>query len=79
LTHYQVVSRKDELGLLQGSMMRMSVNVRELIGGLRDGVTHIASAAEELSAVSEQTSAGVNSQKNETDEVATAMHEMSAT
>ncbi|EGH34123.1 histidine kinase, HAMP region: chemotaxis sensory transducer, partial [Pseudomonas syringae pv. japonica str. M301072] len=44
-----------------------------------DGVTQIASAAEQLSAVTEQTSAGVNSQKSETDQVATAMHEMSAT
>ena len=79
LTHNQVVTRKDELGLLQGSMMRMTSNLRELIGGLRDGVTQIASAAEQLSAVTEQTSAGVNSQKNETDQVATAMHEMSAT
>ncbi|RMR09384.1 methyl-accepting chemotaxis protein [Pseudomonas syringae pv. helianthi] len=79
LTHNQVVTRKDELGLLQGSMMRMTGNLRELIGGLRDGVTQIASAAEQLSAVTEQTSAGVNSQKNETDQVATAMHEMSAT
>lgn len=39
----------------------------------------IASAAEELSAVTEQTSAGVNSQKIETDQVATAMNEMTAT
>ncbi|EGH48272.1 histidine kinase, HAMP region: chemotaxis sensory transducer, partial [Pseudomonas syringae pv. pisi str. 1704B] len=49
------------------------------MGGIRDSVVQIASAAEELSAVTEQTSAGVNSQKVETDQVATAMHEMSAT
>nr|WP_044344381.1 methyl-accepting chemotaxis protein [Pseudomonas meliae] len=79
LTNNQPVTRKDELGLLQGSMLRMTSNLRELIGGLRDGVTQIASAAEQLSAVTEQTSAGVNSQKSETDQVATAMHEMSAT
>ncbi|WP_394327666.1 methyl-accepting chemotaxis protein [Pseudomonas chlororaphis] len=57
----------------------MGVTLRELIGGIRDGVTQIASAAEELSAVTEETSAGVNSQKIETDQVATAMHEMTAT
>ncbi|WP_420850457.1 methyl-accepting chemotaxis protein [Pseudomonas weihenstephanensis] len=57
----------------------MGTTLRELIGGIRDGVTQIASAAEELSAVTEQTSAGVNSQKIETDQVATAMHEMTAT
>ncbi|WXF87734.1 methyl-accepting chemotaxis protein [Pseudomonas syringae pv. atrofaciens] len=73
------VDRKDELGKLQAAIQRMTVSLRELVGGIRDGVTQIASAAEELSAVTEQTSAGVNSQKVETDQVATAMHEMTAT
>ena len=71
--------RRDELGLLQQGVHRMGVSLRELIGGIRDSVTQIASAAEELSAVTEQTSAGVNIQKVETDQVATAMHEMAAT
>ncbi|MER0042891.1 methyl-accepting chemotaxis protein [Pseudomonas sp. MGal98] len=73
------VTRRDEMGVLQQGIQRMGSTLRELIGGIRDGVTQIASAAEELSAVTEQTSAGVNSQKVETDQVATAMHEMSAT
>ncbi|MNM51639.1 Methyl-accepting chemotaxis protein McpS [compost metagenome] len=71
--------RRDELGQLQASMQRMTLGLRELIGGIGDGVTQIASAAEELSAVTEQTSAGVNNQKVETDQVATAMNEMAAT
>ncbi|MBT9573679.1 HAMP domain-containing methyl-accepting chemotaxis protein [Pseudomonas umsongensis] len=73
------VTRRDELGVLQQGIARMGVTLRDLISGIRDGVTQIASAAEELSAVTEQTSAGVNSQKVETDQVATAMHEMTAT
>jgi methyl-accepting chemotaxis protein len=79
LTHNLVVTRQDELGVLQQGIQRMGTTLRDLIGGIRDSVTQIASAAEELSAVTEQTSAGVNSQKVETDQVATAMHEMSAT
>ncbi|WP_341521676.1 methyl-accepting chemotaxis protein [Pseudomonas sp. G.S.17] len=79
LSNNLTIDRKDELGKLQGSIQRMTVSLRELIGGIRDGVTQIASAAEQLSAVTEQTSAGVNSQKVETDQVATAMHEMTAT
>lgn len=79
LTHNLSVDRRDELGQLQGSIQRMTVGLRELISGIGEGVTQIASAAEELSAVTEQTSAGVNSQKIETDQVATAMHEMTAT
>ena len=73
------VTRRDELGVLQQGIARMGTTLRELISGIRDGVSQIASAAEELSAVTEQTSAGVNSQKVETDQVATAMHEMTAT
>ncbi|WP_409077483.1 HAMP domain-containing protein, partial [Pseudomonas syringae] len=45
------VDRKDELGKLQATIQRMTVSLRELVGGIRDGVTQIASAAEELSAV----------------------------
>jgi methyl-accepting chemotaxis protein len=73
------VDRRDEMGQLQQGIQHMATTLRELIGGIRDSVTQIASAAEELSAVTEQTSAGANSQKSETDQVATAMHEMSAT
>ncbi|MBA1427243.1 methyl-accepting chemotaxis protein [Pseudomonas fluorescens] len=79
LSHTIQVTRRDELGVLQQGIQRMGTTLRELISGIRDGVTQIASAAEELSAVTEQTSAGVNSQKIETDQVATAMHEMTAT
>ncbi|MFP5426092.1 MAG: methyl-accepting chemotaxis protein [Gammaproteobacteria bacterium] len=79
LTQNLQVDRRDELGQLQASMQRMTLSLRELIGGIGDGVTQIASAAEELSAVTEQTSAGVNNQKVETDQVATAMNEMAAT
>jgi len=79
LTQHMIVTRRDELGVLQQGIQRMGATLRDLIGGIRDGVAQIASAAEELSAVTEQTSAGVNSQKTETDQVATAMHEMSVT
>jgi methyl-accepting chemotaxis protein len=79
LTHNLNIERHDELGQLQGGIQRMTLSLRALIGGISDSVTQIASAAEELSAVTEQTSAGVNSQKVETDQVATAMHQMTAT
>nr|WP_286927836.1 methyl-accepting chemotaxis protein [Pseudomonas sp. UBA7721] len=79
LTLHEPSLRKDELGQLQASMQRMTQGLRELIGGIGDGVTQIASAAEELSAVTEQTSAGVTNQKVETDQVATAMNQMTAT
>lgn len=79
LSHDLHNTRNDELGQLQRSMQDMILGLRELIGHIRDSVTQIASAAEELSCVTEQTSAGVTSQKDETDQVATAMNEMTAT
>nr|WP_057459534.1 methyl-accepting chemotaxis protein [Pseudomonas syringae] len=79
LTHDSSTTRQDELGLLQNTIQHMTVSLRGLIGGIGNGVTQIATAAEQLSAVSEQTSAGVTLQKNEDDQVATAMNEMAST
>ena len=79
LTHQEQITRRDEFGELQLGVQRMATSLRELIGRIHDSVTQIASAAEELSAVTEQTRVGINSQKEETDQVATAMQEMSAT
>ncbi|WP_040068084.1 methyl-accepting chemotaxis protein, partial [Pseudomonas batumici] len=79
LTRNLLVTRRDELGVLQRGIQHMSEALRDLISGVREGVTQIANAGEGLSAVTEQTSVGVNNQKTETDQVATAMHQMTAT
>jgi methyl-accepting chemotaxis protein len=78
LTRDTSTTRQDELGLLQNTMQHMTVSLRGLIGGIGNGVTQIATAAEQLSAVSAQTSTGVTLQKNEVDQVATAMNEMAS-
>lgn len=74
-----VVERRDELGQLQQSIGQMARNLRGLISGIGDSARQIASAATQLSTVSEQTRAGLSNQKDETDQVATAMNEMLAT
>ena len=79
LTSSVRVSRRDELGTLQKGILEMAGTLRTLISGIRDSASQVASSAEELSVVTEQTSTGVGKQKTETDQVATAMHEMSAT
>ena len=79
LSENPAVERRDELGQLQQSMARMIRNLRGLISGIGDSARQIASAATQLSTVTEQTRAGVNNQKDETDQVATAMNEMLAT
>jgi methyl-accepting chemotaxis protein len=73
------VERRDEMGSLQQSMQDMTLRLRTLISGIGDGIAQLASAAVQLSAVTEQTSAGVNNQKGETDQLATAMNQMTST
>ncbi|WP_407692355.1 methyl-accepting chemotaxis protein [Pseudomonas xionganensis] len=57
----------------------MSHSLRELIGRIGGGVSQIAAAAEQLSAITAQTSDGVQTQRLETEQTATAMQQMSAT
>ncbi|KAF0864115.1 methyl-accepting chemotaxis protein [Pseudomonas sp. LD120] len=79
LSEHLLISRRDELGQLQSGLQQMLLNLHQLIDGIRSGVIQVASAAEQLSTVTEQTYTGVNNQKAETDHVATAMNEMTAT
>ncbi|TDF85042.1 methyl-accepting chemotaxis protein [Pseudomonas sp. H9] len=79
LQHAEKVQRRDEMGQLQNSMYAMTLSLRELIGGIGQGITQLSSAVEQLAAVSEQTKVRIAQQKDETDQVATAMNQMSAT
>ena len=71
--------RKDDLGRLMMAMQVMTENLRHMVKEVSEGISQIASSAEELSSVTEQTSAGATQQRDETDQVATAMNEMTAT
>ncbi|AZF19164.1 methyl-accepting chemotaxis protein [Pseudomonas sp. R3-52-08] len=79
LSHDIQVERRDELGQLQHSIGQMTHSLRSLIGSIGDSARQIAGAATQLSTVTEQTRNGLNNQKDETDQVATAMNEMLAT
>lgn len=79
LTKDLETTRKDEIGVVMQAMQAMTVNLRRIVQELADGIAQIASASEELSAVTEQTSAGAAQQRDETDQAATAMQEMTAT
>jgi methyl-accepting chemotaxis protein len=71
--------RHDEFGQLLQALGKTRGSLQALIGSIGGITAQLASASDELSAVPEQTSAGVSSQRQETDQVATAMHEMTAT
>lgn len=73
------VQRRDEMGQLQNSMHAMTLSLRELIGGIDQGITQLSTAVEQLAAVSEQSKIRITQQRDETDQVATAMNQMSAT
>ena len=71
--------RGDELGQLLAALGTMVANLRTLVQQINGGATNIASSAEQLSAVTGQTSRGVAEQRDQTDQVATAMNQMVAT
>jgi methyl-accepting chemotaxis protein len=70
--------RRDELGDLARAFHTMVGNVRTLLGSITTGVQTTASSATELTAISEETSAGARESLNKTNTVAAAAEEMSA-
>ncbi len=71
--------RRDEVGQLMAAMRAMTGSLRGIVSQLQDGVGRIAGASEALSGVTTRTRLGIDSQRAETDQVATAMNQMAAT
>ncbi|MCK1793644.1 methyl-accepting chemotaxis protein [Pseudomonas sp. TNT19] len=73
------VTRRDEIGQLMHAMQQMGAGLSNIVSGLQAGIEQLASSAQSLSAGTEQTNLEVSSQKEETEQVATAMNQMTAT
>jgi methyl-accepting chemotaxis protein len=71
--------RADEVGQLLQAMQQMAEGLSGIVSGLQHGIDQLAGSAQALSAVTEQTNREVGSQKDETEQVATAMQQMTAT
>ncbi|MGU0999422.1 methyl-accepting chemotaxis protein [Pseudomonas aeruginosa] len=71
--------RRDEVGQLMAAMRAMTGSLRGIVSQLQDGVGRIAGASEALSGVTTRTRLGIDSQRAETEQVATAMNQMAAT
>ncbi|CAI9418680.1 TPA: methyl-accepting chemotaxis protein [Pseudomonas aeruginosa] len=71
--------RRDEVGQLMAAMRAMTGSLRGIVSQLQDGVGRIAGASETLSGVTTRTRLGIDSQRAETEQVATAMNQMAAT
>ena len=69
----------DETGKLLQAMQQMVTNLKDIINQISGSTLHLASAAEELSQITHETSKGISNQKDNTELVATAVAEMAAT
>jgi methyl-accepting chemotaxis protein len=72
------VTGKDEFSDLMRSTQVMQNNLRDTIRLIVDSSTQLASAAEEMNAVTEESSRGLLRQNNEIDQAATAVNQMTA-
>ncbi len=73
------VDRRDEIGQLLAAMQQMGAGLSGIVSGLQAGIEQLSTSAHSLSAVTEQTNLEVSSQQQETEQVATAMNQMTAT
>jgi methyl-accepting chemotaxis protein len=78
LTRPIEVDGKDEATQLLKALATMQQNLRKTIELISGSATQLASAAEELSAVTEESSRGLQQQNNEIEQAATAVNEMTA-
>ena len=78
LTRPIVVVGKDEPARLLDAMKRMQASLRDTIQNISDSSNQLASAAEELNVVTEDSSRGLAQQNGEIEQAATAVNQMTA-
>lgn len=79
LTRKISVKGKDEFAWMCWEYTCARKGFTEVVNSIKGNASQLAAAAEELSAITEQSSQGVVRQQSETQQVATAMNQMSAT
>jgi len=70
---------KDEVSSLSMAFNHFAEKVRVMVGHVAGSTSQLAAAAEEMSSITQETTQGVQRQQAETEQVATAMNEMTAT
>lgn len=78
LTHKLDDSGHDEFAKLSANCNKLVDSLRALIQGILDRSDQLAAAAEETSAITAQTTVGIQEQKSQVDQVATATTELSS-
>jgi len=79
LTKRLDASSKDELGELAHWLNQFISHIQEMIRGLDTSTTQVATAAEQMQSITATTNQSIKHQQLQTDQVATAINEMSAT
>ncbi|RMO97323.1 Methyl-accepting chemotaxis protein [Pseudomonas syringae pv. philadelphi] len=78
LSHTIDTRGKDEIGILLNALSTMQLNLRATIKEIGSAADQLASASEELNAVTEESSRGLIRQNDEIQQAATAVNEMTA-
>lgn len=79
LTQRLAQEGKDEIAQLGAAFNRFAEKVRDMVAQVSNSTTTLAASAEEMSVITSETNQGVQKQQSETEMVATAMNEMTAT
>jgi methyl-accepting chemotaxis protein len=78
LTRTIKVDGTDEAGRLLAAMLKMQSKLRDTLQRISGSATQLASAAEELNAVTDESARGLSQQNNEIEQAATAVNEMTS-
>ncbi len=78
LTRPIKVDGNDEAGRLLAAMAKMQDKLRDTLQRISGSATQLASAAEELNAVTDESARGLTQQNNEIEQAATAVNEMTS-
>ncbi|WP_157490669.1 methyl-accepting chemotaxis protein [Enterovibrio coralii] len=79
LSQCHIDDGKNEFGELARSLDKMRLNIREVLGQIVESSAQLSSASEEVSAISIQSSANMQSQQEQLDSLSAAMEEMRTT
>jgi len=79
LTKRIPVNTRDEIGELGDNFNTFVGKLRDIISEIAGATSQLAASAEEMSVTTEHTSAGLSTQKQETEQVVSAVTEMTAT
>ena len=78
LSKHIVISGRDEVSVLLSALDKMQNNLRTTVSEIGSAADQLASASEELNAVTEESSRGLTRQNDEIQQAATAVNEMTA-